>query len=361
MQKANAKFIAFMDPRFLEQAGLELRSAAKDDIELKRAGARSFIFEARGVRGLKKSFVFIEGIAPVHLISEKRITEKMLSESISKLISKKRPFKLEVINENLKIDDSAKTTEVKIGTALEQKGFVVDLKNPEDYVIVQRNGKQTILCVVDAGRFDWMANPYRNTSREGKVNRAAYKLDEAFGYFKIDKEKIKTSLDIGSAPGGWTLYLSHFSKVVSIDPALLDYNAFKGRAIVVASDGKEGLPKQFPFLNMISTGSIGRAKGFDILHIASRTEKVLPKLDRFRFDILTIDANLPITQLAGIANSLSKTLGRDAILIMTIKLFNRNPHNQMKKAKTLLKGFKAFKFKKLPHNRDEVTLIAKVR
>ncbi len=73
--------------------------------------------------------------------------------------------------------------------------------------------------------------------------------------------------------------------------------------------------------------AIANFKKYDIIHIKANLQpdkkiELLQKLGKF--DILTIDANIPAKECSYIANSLSELLNHGAFLIMTIKLTTRN-------------------------------------
>jgi hypothetical protein len=88
-------------------------------------------------------------------------------------------------------------------------------------------------------------------------------------------------------------------------------------------------------------------------HIA----RLLDKLGKF--DMLTIDTNTAPLESASIANRLAGFLADNAVLVMTIKLISKAFSKHISEAVALLsKNYTSIKVKKLPHNRQEVTLVA---
>jgi CheY-like chemotaxis protein len=351
--------LVFADKRFLGPARREV--TAMGGRFMYRVSERSFLAEVADNAALPEKSVFIDGMAKVHsILSAKESNDHKIIELLQAMLSKDRVFRLEVVNDNLHSGENAKTTEVRIGRALEAAGFHADMKDAIDNVVIERTSATTIIGISDVR--PWLANPFRNSNNKAKISRSAYKLEEAMSYFNIGKAAIRLALDIGSAPGGWALALSSFSKVVALDPAMLDYNSLKGKRVTVVTDDAQvarAVREACPSVHLEGTGP-EVANTFDILHIMARVENSLRLLEKMnmKFDILAMDANLPVQDCARFANVLCALLNGGAPLILTIKLFRRNPIREAMSAERLLDGFTGFALKKLPHNRDEITLYA---
>ncbi|MFP3279291.1 MAG: hypothetical protein RXP92_03225, partial [Candidatus Micrarchaeota archaeon] len=78
-----------------------------------------------------------------------------------------------------------------------------------------------------------------------------------------------------------------------------------------------------------------------------------------KFDMLTIDTNTAPLESTSIANKLAGFLTNNAVLVMTIKLISKAFSKHISEAvDELSKNYASIKIKKLPHNRQEVTLFA---
>jgi len=78
-----------------------------------------------------------------------------------------------------------------------------------------------------------------------------------------------------------------------------------------------------------------------------------------KFDMLTIDTNTSPLESASIANRLARFLANNALLVMTIKLISKEFSKHIFEAvEEISENYGFVKVKKLPHNRQEVTLFA---
>jgi 23S rRNA (cytidine2498-2'-O)-methyltransferase len=196
-------------------------------------------------------------------------------------------------------------------------------------------------------------------------------LEEAVEFFDVDLSKVLRALDVGASPGGWTHHLvTRGIRVVAIDNALLDYGRIceAGKVLVLA--GEEELSsvenalkgRGIAFADIKDAGI--KFDDYAVIHIKANSrhieEGLLNRLGMF--DLLTIDTNTAAADSAGIAESLAGILSPEAHLIMTIKLFSRNIGKQIASAESGLSGsYETLGIKKLPHNRDELTLHARKR
>src|SRR3989338_2756296 len=219
------------------------------------------------------------------------------------------------------IEKNSRDIEVQVGTKLEQDGFIVDRKNPTAVIL---------LTLAQNTAFITKSKPTKNPSNtdtnandnEEIINRSQLKLREAINYFNLDLQNVKTALDIGAAPGGFSNELSKRGiKVTAIDPENLN-----------------------PTL----------ANDKNIQYLQIRAEDFAPKE---KFDMLVNDMNLHPRESAGIMLVLSKFIKPKAQCVMTIKCPSRNVFHYIDTVKELLKkDFKDFKFKHLPHNKMEITM-----
>jgi len=175
----------------------------------------------------------------------------------------------------------------------------------------------------------------------------------------------KMALDIGAAPGGWSHYLlQHGIKVVAVDNALLDYKKFGyGKKILVITNEEEkpvlGNIANIPLRGFGEEVEIG---AYELIHLKTgvadeRIAGLLGKLGKF--DMLTIDTNTSPLESASIANRLARFLANNALLVMTIKLISKEFSKHIFEAvEEISESYGFVKVKKLPHNRQEVTLFA---
>ncbi len=375
------KYIVFADHRFAEEADKELQKLFPTAYKGEKAGKNEQSFMARiggdrdrtlaAIKAEKLSFV--DAVIPID--AEIGRTEKDYEKIIDAtrgLLDKTSTFKIEVKQMNSKLDERAKSIEVKIGSALEAEGFHPDLKNPETIAYVVLLKDKTAVGAIGKDQIEnYYLDRFRSMQKEraGKVNRAEFKLGEAIEFFNVDLSKVRRALDMGASPGGWTHYLvTHGIKVVAIDKALLDYEKIcKAGNVLVLTDKEERSSIESLLKNYgVKFADIDDADikfdSYAAIHIKMNSKYIKKDLlNRIgRFDLLAIDTNTSASDSAEIADSLSGSLNANANLIMTIKLFGSNVEKQITAAKSgLSKSFETLGIKKLPHNRDELTLYAR--
>ncbi len=357
-------YLVYSDKRFAENALKELGGkpvpfAGKFFI------TKSSASKAKTLEKAKRS-TFTEWAAPIVGTAKLGKSYSQLIKTIAKLLKKDDTFTIEVINSRDISGTNAKSIEVLLGTELEKKGFVADLRNPSLflYVILQK-GEATICALSASDDAPKVLDVFRADKKiDDKLNRAQLKLKDAFERFPVPK-KIGTALDLGSAPGGWAAYLlKKGMRVVAVDNALLEYDSISAKAVIAAK--KQYLAQTKKLASKFSTkpnvvNINGIPKDFRLLHIRLRAgelkAKQLTKIGGV--DMLTIDMNIYPRDCAGIANGLADSLNKGACLIMTIKLMTPNVDKHIKNVeKTLSKKYTSRIIKKLPHNRMELTLFA---
>ena len=325
------QYLVFADKRFRSNAIRELKEAFPDYSPSKEIEVTDRFFAAElreSDPAIARGFVFVESMVP--LVNAMKLEKDYLNviDAVAEAADGKR-FKIEALNIDSDTGESAKTIEVKIGTELEKRGLSVDLKKPDMFVYVIFSGKKVLIAVGPAESAALDAFRANKFEKGEKISRAEFKLKEAIDYFGIDTKKIKLALDIGAAPGGWTRHLSNMgAKVIAVDRAALDYEK----------------------LNMKN-----------VIHINRKAEELdIKTLGMAKFDALLLDVNAAPEDVLKIALRLSDMLERGAYLIMTLKLVTPQPLGYIKTASETLKGkFDSIRFKKLPHNRMEITLFAK--
>jgi len=372
------EYIVFVDHRFSKIVERELASLPNCNIEAykvrnnKKHNTLFFKVVADSnidFEKISKASAFIDFVIGVDLTLQiSALDYQKIEEAIAKIIndSKAKTFKIEVKKIDFSSNETAKSIEVRLGRELEKQGYIANLNNPEliIYCLLLRNA--IILGHSIAGSNRLTLDLFRQANKEKNdfVNRAEYKLKEAVEAFDIDLSMHKMALDIGAAPGGWSHYLlQHGIKVVAVDNALLDYKKFIGKKILVITNEKEKLGLE----NIANIPLHGfeeeiEISAYDLIHLKTSVldEHIAKLLDKLgRFDMLTIDTNTAPLESASIANRLAGFLSDNAVLVMTIKLINKAFSKHISEAvEELSKNYDSIKVKKLPHNRQEVTLFA---
>ena len=253
---------------------------------------------------------------------ESNIDYLSIANSIKKIIDSNYLFKIKCFirgndsfNKN-SIGYNSRDIEVNAGKILENEGFKVSLENPSITIIINIINNKSYITKISGNYL---------VHNKTHINRAGFKLAEAFDYFKIDIEKlkIKQALDIGAAPGGFSYEMAKKGIVVdAIDPGLLD----------------------------------SKLVDIHINHIKKRIEDFSTDVV---YDMITNDMNIFPLESARIVLRLKENLKDGGIVIMTIKCINKKSYSYyMKQVQMELKdSFENFKFKHLPHNRAELTML----
>ncbi len=253
---------------------------------------------------------------------ESNIDYLSIANAIKKIIDSSCLFKIKCFihgsnsfNKN-SIGYNSRDIEVNAGKILENAGFKVNLENPSVTIIVNVINNKSYITKISGNYL---------VHEKNYINRAGFKLIEAFDYFKIDVEglHIKKALDIGAAPGGFSYEMAKKSIFVdAIDPGLLD----------------------------------SKLIDVHINHIKKRIENFSTNTI---YDIITNDMNVFPLESAKIILKLKENLRTKGIVIMTIKCINKKSYSYyMKQALMELKdSFEGFEFKHLPHNRAELTML----
>jgi 23S rRNA U2552 (ribose-2'-O)-methylase RlmE/FtsJ len=287
-----------------------------------------------------------------------------------------KSFRIEVRNIESRIGQNAKTIEVRLGRSLEEQGFLADIKEGEVVVYVVLINDDVLVGHADACAGGGLAMDLLRleNAETGKViNRAEFKMKEAVDFFSIDLKKVRTCLDIGAAPGGWTHYLSQSGiRVVARDTALLDYGKVaEGKRVLVLVDGVdvESTRKKIASLAPAEdiavadiSGPDAKSGDYDIVHVKASMpqDRLMAALGGFgKFDMLVIDANTSPTDSAKIASEMACLTRQGSPLIMTVKLVNFSFRRHIKSIRDgLEESYDSVRIKKLIHNRMELTAYA---
>ncbi len=345
-------YILLADNRFISYAISELRQRLSVSGRVKTMALGRSIYLAKldvnpdDAMDKMEAATFSYGILPVAGIFEGPQTVESLGERVSACIAKGEPFRIELVSLGAKRGESAKTTEVKLGQALEALGFTVSLKSPQRIVyLIIGEGISVVASVRSADLDDVTVDHFRLENRnQDRLNRAEVKLKEAFDVFGIGDSKIASCIDVGASPGGWTNFMvKRGAHVVAIDRGALDYEKLATRDVRTidrVEDYEEGHAVLHMKMNLGETPKLPLKEG--------------------SFDLLAIDTNTDYMESSKIAMALSRYLKAGGFLIMTLKLPKISDAGRIYMAKeALAAGYKVELVKKLHHNRMELELFAR--
>lgn len=265
---------------------------------------------------------------------------------LAKLKKPKSAVKLECFDWNSRHGFSAKDIEVAMGERLEKEGWEIDIREPKTLVYIIIADMQ---CYVGSVKFEpkLFLNPlrhYKNLS--SGISRAELKLVQAFDVFGIKLKKNGVALDLGAAPGGWSVYLAKQGyKVVAVDNGALFYDKISALGLTIKAIDK--------------TSEIGGFVGrYDILHVKSAFKDVSATLRGV--DFIASDMNVDAKEAISAVLQFESCLNRGADVIITIKCITRNFPKFVKQARTFLPDtFEVLGLRVLPNNRQEMTLYAR--
>lgn len=272
---------------------------------------------------LLKNYMLAHEVYNVQSLLDSLDTEKIV-DTLAAQLSLKETFALRCIlygspQSNVQsLQIRSRDIEVQVGTCLEQKGFLVDRKSPVHlfflHILSQKVYISTLIYHI----------PRAISLKTDRLNRAQLKLREAIEFFSLPIKQIKTALDIGAAPGGFSKELSlHRIHVTALDPAELDPSLLQG-----------------PF----------------ITHVKKRAEDFIPSSS---FDLFVNDMNMHPKDSARNILSLSPFLKNGGYCIMTVKCPSKNVFHYIEEVKKILEpSFDHFVFQHLPHNRMEIMMKA---
>ena len=217
----------------------------------------------------------------------------------------------------------------EIASYIEGMGFKLDVKSPDIVLSIYVGDK--IYYGLDSQKN--LQSNYRagapHYSKGDEISRAEFKLLEALERYRIDLSSIHHTIDMGASPGGWTHALAKCGiEVSAVDPAELDAKVLE-------------MP--------------------NVKHYKMSSQEFI-KLPMPKFDMIINDMKMFGDKSAHIVCNCGNLLQKNAVLIMTIKLAEKNIYEQILRALTVLNTqFDIMSVKKLFHNRQEVTVYAKYR
>ena len=177
---------------------------------------------------------------------------------------------------------------------------------------------------------DWNGGMHRFKKDDSFISRAEFKLQEALSDFDINIPAlgIKTALDLGAAPGGWTkILLDNGLCVTAVDPA----------------DLSESL-----------------AHHPNLIHVKDVAQRFL-RSKKGPFDILVNDMRMDMMESCKIMLDAAPLLTSGGLAVMTLKLPRSHWYKSTKRALSLLKkAYTVQNARQLFHNRSEVTIVLNI-
>ncbi len=372
-------YLVFFDKRFLDQIIKELENLSSKSYRIESYLSDDVVVASMEVEwkeleaDFSKNAVFIERILPIYARLKPEIDENFASELytlLTKMVNGEAA-RLEVLKIGSKDTRNAKSIEVELGKRLEGMGIRMSMESPSHIVyLVLGNDCSYLSMLKFTDSYSSSLDKFRSRNIDAeltsnRINRAEFKIYEAFNQFNIRLPDNSIALDIGASPGGWSRFLlNRNAKVVAVDNGLIDYASMpEGTKIAIIKD-KDAVLKddQYQSMDIYNIEELPECiKDYGLVHFRKRFEDVkissLKKLGPF--SIACIDVNISAQESAVMAVVCAETLVENGLLLLTLKMTDDNIEKSIMKAKEALsEEYTNIIVKKLPHNRKELTLFA---
>ncbi len=219
----------------------------------------------------------------------------------------------------------------EIAERLSERGYTVARGNREWILSVLITPEQIIagLNRSEDALVDWPGGRLSLAKPSGQISRSEFKLEELFKVVDIPLPSDGMALDLGASPGGWTRILRrHGLSVWAVDPANLDPR--------IAADPR-------------------------VHHVRTTAAQFLANTDQ-RFDLIVNDMRMTPTRSCGLMLDATRCLNPRAIAILTLKI---SPHQPLRTVRSCLgllqRSYEILFARQLYHNRNEVTVIGRLR
>ncbi len=346
-------YITLNSSKFIDFEYQELRQLLEHDVSIDRNfGIISFEAGREQAEELFEKSIFVNNMLHVAKIVDITSCEDLI-EPLAELAGQKT-FRLEVKKIKTGIAGNAKSVEVCLGEDMEEKGCKADLDNKEILLGVVIAGSKAYIGEIAGKHLDY----FRFSKYQ--INRAEAKIAEAFEFFHIKNQALGKALDLGAAPGGWTGFLlSKGYTVVSVDSAKLQYDklAQYGRILVIGSKDAQA-SGSIDFCRIENIHDIDTS-AYALIHIMEPYQQCKSLVESMgMFDLLAVDTNTSPEESASFIKSLLPLLGRNALTIATLKLVDFEIEKHIRKVEDEIGSECHLRFKWLPHNRKELTMLA---
>ncbi len=325
------KYIVTYAPCFEKNMLLELEKGVGEVRIVKKFDHDLLLIECDKM--VDSDLIFVKHLMPVMksgIVIEKEMFFENLLEEVIKIVElKNEKFAVQC---RIKKGDgafSAKDVEVFLGTYFEKNGAVPAFVETESVIKIISvfifEKEYYIGFSTNVENLNYHCDEYRLFSKNGRqVSRAENKLKEAIAKFKIPLIKNGMALDIGAAPGGWSLVLADYGyHVLAVDPGNLKESVLNNPLIK---------------------------------HFKGRIEDL--KINE-QFDMIVNDMNVDPKETSLIMNQIASLLKKDGIVILTLKLPIKSTNLIFETISILEEQYQVVAIKSLFHNRQEVTLVLK--
>lgn len=215
-----------------------------------------------------------------------------------------------------------------LSARLAERGFAVDVAGSRQIVSVYRTEEETFLGVGNAAQnLTHRSGGEPHYAREGFgfVSRAEFKLREALEAFGLSLDGVRTAVDLGAAPGGWTKVLAERGiAVTAVDPSRL-------RPEIAGME--------------------------NVRYVQMRAEDFLKLPGETRFDLAVNDMKLDVAQSVRVMNAFWPRLSENAAAVMTFKLPHGFSYRDIAAGMRSLRGYGVLGARQLFHNRSEITVV----
>ncbi|MDF2890642.1 MAG: SAM-dependent methyltransferase [Clostridia bacterium] len=218
----------------------------------------------------------------------------------------------------------------EIDKILVELGAEAEIKEP-DYIISILLDEANCYIGMSPSELNlssWSGGMVHYKKEDADISRAKYKLMEALDTFELNLSDIRSALDLGAAPGGWTsVLLEKKIAVTAVDTGDMDIrlNKYQNYTNIKANASEIELPEQ-------------------------------------SFDLLTSDVSWNAKNTAVLVNRASKFLRDGGYAIVTVKLMGDKVRRTIREVKEIYQEiFDVMATKQLFHNRDEITLLLRKR
>jgi 23S rRNA (cytidine2498-2'-O)-methyltransferase len=176
---------------------------------------------------------------------------------------------------------------------------------------------------------DWPGGRVRLAKHANQVSRSEFKLEELFKVFELAFRPDGLALDLGASPGGWTRLLRQRGLTVwAVDPADLDPS-------VAADPG--------------------------VRHKRTTAGRFLAETD-LTFDVVVNDMRMLPTLSCHVMIEAANRLRPGGLAILTLKISPHDPLGAVARSFRLLeRSYEVLHARQLYHNRNEVTVVARVQ
>ena len=214
-----------------------------------------------------------------------------------------------------------------LAQALQQKHFIQDDKNPTWILSLYlfENMHYIGASYAEENRSSWNGGA-RKYKKDAVISRAEFKLLEALEIFNVQLPAQARALDLGAAPGGWSKVLLDVGAfVTAVDPGVLDAQL------------------QHPNLS----------------YVCATAQRFFAAYHGEPFDIIVNDMKMDMYDSIRIMLDAVHLLSPRGVIIMTLKLTQKQGLSKINKALALLaQKYRVVNTRQLFHNRDEVTVLA---